>query len=95
MIHSFRRYIPNLDVTLMQFISKLQMVKIIKGLRVRSIFFRRRHYQPFVLDMEIVQIILPHLLISDQDVENMLYHALDITCVHRKYINNFRRILFK
>lgn len=53
------------------------MVKIIKGLRARSTFFRRRHRQPFVPDMEIAQIILPRSLILNQDVENVLNHTLD------------------
>jgi len=66
-----------IDITLMQSVSKSQMIKIIKGLRVRSTFFRRRHCQPFVPDMEIARIILPRSLISDQDVESMLNHTLE------------------
>ena len=61
----------------MQSISRSQMVKIIKGLRAQSTFFRRRHCQPFVPDMEIAQIILPRSLISDQDVESVLNHTLE------------------
>lgn len=48
-----------------------------KGLREQSTYFRRRHYQPFVPDMENIQITLPHSLILHQDIENMLNHALD------------------